>query len=89
MKRYIVFAFSQFYPRGGAEDIFATTDVREEADAISRKLLSEEDLLIRYVQILDTSDGSLFCTSTGEDSYDFANVREAMAEHSFGKGGEL
>lgn len=61
MKKYLLFAFGQYYPRGGLRDLVGSFDTLEEAAAvasepeITRNFAGEE-----YVQIFDRDlpDGS-------------------------------
>ena len=52
-RRFIVFAYGQYYPRGGMADVVASFDSFEEAKSYAKTL--NED----YVEILDCLIGEI------------------------------
>lgn len=42
MKKFIVFAFSQYYPAGGMDDVVGSFDYFEDAEALIQKYKDED-----------------------------------------------
>ncbi|MEQ6355193.1 hypothetical protein ABNX05_11240 [Lysinibacillus sp. M3] len=56
MKKYMLFGFDHYYPRGGMNDLIGTFDSKEEADDHFIKLNREGEYIIKYdeYQLFDT-----------------------------------
>ncbi len=56
MKRYMLFGFDHYYPRGGMNDLIGTFDSKEEVDDHFIKLHMEGEYIIKYdkYQLFDT-----------------------------------
>ncbi|ABR10598.1 BcepNY3gp63 [Burkholderia phage BcepNY3] len=60
MKRFIVFAYDEYYPGGGWNDFVTTVDEFDAADQEARRQLASEAGTKDYAHIVDTVTGRVW-----------------------------
>lgn len=53
MKKYLLFAYYEYYPAGGLNDLHSAYDNKDEADAVAEVLVESGEYDYVYVQSLD------------------------------------